>query len=193
MTSMKQWLKNVFKRDEQEEQSEIRVEAPDETTTSAERLPVNQPSSIFRDDPFFSGFPSQTVMSRALSSFFGDFDSWFGDHSPGLFQPHIDVTDSGRHLEIAAELPGMTQEDVEVQVQDNLLTLRGEKRHETRNESEGCYRLERSYGRFERQIPLPDGVNGEGAEATFDKGVLRVRMPKSKHTPKRRRIPVSSA
>jgi HSP20 family protein len=108
----------------------------------------------------------------------GALDHWFGDFSPSGFQPGIDVVDDGEALRISAELPGMDREDVEIVVEGDVLVLRGEKHLESQTEEQGCYRLERAFGRFERVIPLPDGVDVDRAEARFDKAVLTIRLPK---------------
>lgn len=106
-------------------------------------------------------------------------ERWFGDFSPSMFQPRIDVVDDGEALRITAELPGMTREDLEIAVEDEFLMLRGEKKLESKNEEKGCYHLERAFGSFQRIIPLPDGVDLDRVEARFDKGVLTLRLPKS--------------
>jgi HSP20 family protein len=108
----------------------------------------------------------------------GSRDHWFGDFSPSGFQPGIDVVDDGEALRINAELPGMDREDVEIVVEDDVLVLRGEKHLASQTEEQGCYRLERAFGRFERVIPLPDGVDVDQAEAWLDKAVLTIRLPK---------------
>jgi HSP20 family protein len=103
---------------------------------------------------------------------------WFGDFSPGLFQPRIDVVDDGDALRITAELPGVARDDIEVLVEEGFLILRGEKKLESKSEEKGCYRLERAFGSFQRAIPIPDGVDVEKAQARFDQGVLTLRLPK---------------
>jgi HSP20 family protein len=103
---------------------------------------------------------------------------WFGDFSPAIFQPRIDVVDDGDVLRITAELPGMEKEDLELIVEDGFLVLRGEKRRDSTQEETGCYRLERAFGRFQRILPLPDGVDVERAEARFVQGVLTLGLPK---------------
>jgi len=106
---------------------------------------------------------------------FGQLERWFGDFSPSVFQPCIDVVDDGDALRITAELPGMDRQDVEILVEDDALVLRGEKKLESKSEEKGCYRLERAFGSFQRVIPLPDGVDVDHAEASFKKAVLTVR------------------
>jgi HSP20 family protein len=105
-------------------------------------------------------------------------ERWFGDFSPHVFQPRIDVVDEDEALRISADLPGMERKDVEVLAEDGFLVLRGEKKHEAKSEEKGCFRLERAFGTFQRVIPLPDDVELDGAEAKFNNGVLTLRLPK---------------
>ena len=120
-----------------------------------------------------------------------DLDRWFGDFRPPTVQPQIDVVDAGDAVSVAAELPGVRKEDLEVVVDDNALILRGEKRQESQSREEGCYRIERAFGRFQRRIPLPDNVDPSRAEATFEDAVLNVRIPKSSQARHQRRIDIS--
>lgn len=113
---------------------------------------------------------------------FGAPDRWFGDFSPALFQPRIDVVDAGDALQISADLPGMQRDDIEILYEDGFLVLRGEKQAESRKEEKGCYRLERAFGSFQRIIPLPEDVDVERADAHFEKGVLTLRLPKRQGT-----------
>ncbi|MBP0588252.1 Hsp20/alpha crystallin family protein [Paraburkholderia sp. LEh10] len=118
----------------------------------------------------------------------GPLGSWFGDFSASGFQPRIDVTDEGDALRIVAELPGMTRDDVELEVIDDMLIMSGDKRFESKSEEQGCYRVERSFGHFQRAVPLPAGVDLDRAEARFENGVLTLRVPKAagEPAPKRR-------
>lgn len=125
---------------------------------------------------------------------FGQLDRWFGDLSPRCFEPRLDVVDQGHRLCLTVELPGMAREDVELTVEDDALVLRGEKKVEAQSEEAGCYRLERAYGRFQRVIPLPDGVDVDKVEATFAKGVLTVQVPKAAtEQPRGRRLQITGA
>ncbi|TCK32823.1 HSP20 family protein [Paraburkholderia sp. BL8N3] len=105
--------------------------------------------------------------------------SWFGDFSPSQFQPRVDVIDDGDALRIVAELPGLTRDEVELEVIEDMLVLSGDKRIESKMEEKGCYRVERSFGHFQRAIPIPTGIDLDGAEAKFDNGILTVRIPKA--------------
>jgi HSP20 family protein len=124
--------------------------------------------------------------SRMLQSFFidpiggGKLENWFGDFSPNTFQPRIDVVEDSDSIRIAAEVPGLAREDLHVAIENGSLVLRGEKKLESSQDEKGCYRIERAFGRFERMVPLPDGLEVDRAETRFDKGVLTIRIPKSK-------------
>lgn len=95
----------------------------------------------------------------------------------GFWAPKIDVARRGDNLVVCADLPGMKKEDVRVEIRDDQLVLEGERRYENEEDRAGMFRSERSYGRFYRSIPLPEGVNPEQAEAHFRDGVLEVRVP----------------
>lgn len=127
---------------------------------------------------------------RAVEEFFHDpfagssaLERWFGDFSSSRFQPRIDVVDEGPVLRVTAELPGMEREDVKVSVEDGSLVLRGEKKQDVRGEENGCYRLERAYGRFVRTIPMPEYSDPGRALAKFDNGVLTLTVPKTEPAP----------
>lgn len=117
----------------------------------------------------------------------GPLGNWFGDFSASEFQPPIDVTDEGDALRIVAELPGMTRDDVELEVIDDMLIMSGDKRFESTSEEQGCYRVERSFGHFQRAVPLPAGVDLDRAEARFENGVLTLRVPKAAGEPAAKR------
>ena len=123
------------------------------------------------------------VFDRVFSSAFGawsnDLDAWPGHFAPGTFAPSVDIADEAKHIRVTAELPGLEPKDVDLWVQDNALYMRGEKTVEESNQDERYYRTERSYGRFERIVPLPVEVDAGGAEATYRQGVLTVRLPKT--------------
>ena len=90
----------------------------------------------------------------------------------------MDVTETDKQIEITAELPGLEEKDVQINLADNVLTIRGEKKAE-KEEKDKTYRLvERSYGSFVRSLELPQGVNADAIKASIDKGVLTVTVPK---------------
>ena len=104
--------------------------------------------------------------------------------------PSVEVVDGDNQVVVTAEIPGMNEKDVELTVQDGVLCLRGEKKSETEDKDRGY--SERWYGRFERRIMLPAGVEEEKANATFQDGVLTVTMPKSAEAASGRRIPINA-
>jgi HSP20 family protein len=92
--------------------------------------------------------------------------------------PTMDVAETDKEIEITAELPGLEEKDVQINVSDNILTIRGEKKAETEQEDKNYRLIERSYGAFERSLELPEGVDADAIDATIDKGVLKVVVPK---------------
>jgi HSP20 family protein len=137
----------------------------------------NQELAPARDnfDPFLT-------LHREMNRLFDDVFRGFGSTSPsplteGRFGwPKIELNDGDKQMSVSAELPGMTEKDVQVEIANGILTIRGEKKAE-RN-GEGKYFTERYYGSFERQIPLQD-VHEDKAEASFKNGVLTISLPKS--------------
>lgn len=117
----------------------------------------------------------------------GPLGSWFGDFSASEFQPRIDVTDEGDALRIVVELPGMTRDDVELEVIEDMLIISGDKRFESTSEEQGCYRVERSFGHFQRAVPLPAGIDLDRAEARFENGMLTLSVPKAAGEPAAKR------
>ena len=102
------------------------------------------------------------------------------------WMPAMDLVEADDHFLLKADLPGLAEEDVAIEVQDNVLTVSGERKAEHERKERGWYRLERSFGRFSRSLTLPEGVNADGISASFDKGVLDVRIPKPEERKPRR-------
>src|SRR5437879_2528967 len=99
----------------------------------------------------------------------------------GLWAPQVEMFERDGHLVVRADLPGLTKDDVNVEVNDDGITIEGERRSEQEENREGFYRSERSYGKFYRRLPLPEGVDAENANATFNNGVLEITMEAPKH------------
>lgn len=92
--------------------------------------------------------------------------------------PDVDILDEKDHILVRADLPGMKQEDISVEVADNTLTIKGERKHESETKDGKTYRAERSYGAFLRSFTLPAGVDAAKVAAAYKNGVLEVRVPK---------------
>lgn len=101
----------------------------------------------------------------------------FGGFQPGVWAPQIEIVQQPNAVLVRADLPGLRPEDVDVSVEDGMLTLSGERKQEQREEGEGFVRTERSYGQFFRSIPLPDGADEEKVNASFKNGVLEINVP----------------
>ncbi|MBM4129394.1 MAG: Hsp20/alpha crystallin family protein [Nitrospira sp.] len=99
--------------------------------------------------------------------------------------PSVDVFEEGDNVVVKAELPGMTKEDIDVKVTDDVVTISGEKKKEEKVEKKDYYRMERSYGSFTRSFRLPAEVQTEKATAKFKDGVLEVRIPKTEEAKKK--------
>ena len=139
-------------------------------------IPIGRDRNVARsDNPFM-------FLQREIDRLFDDFTCGFPAFSKGGgvadMLPNMDVTETDKQIEITAELPGLEEKDVQVNVADNVLTIRGEKNAE-KEEKDKTYRLvERSYGSFVRSLELPEGVNADAIKASIDKGVLKVTVPK---------------
>jgi HSP20 family protein len=134
----------------------------------------NSERQMTRFDPLENLSPFGLTFGRLFD------DMWGGRRTENdrLIAPVVDVCEDENHLEITAELPGLKKEDVRIQVENNVLTISGEKRLEKEKKEKDFHRLERRYGSFYRAIALPDGVAADAAEAEFVDGVLHVRLPK---------------
>jgi HSP20 family protein len=106
----------------------------------------------------------------------------------------VDLSESDDALELAADLPGLEESDIDVTLRDGALVIRGERKHESEEKKKNYYRTERAYGSFSRTIPLPCEVEEDGVEAKFKKGVLTVHLPKSQSAKEQeRKIAIQAA
>jgi HSP20 family protein len=120
-------------------------------------------------------------MNRLFQDFFGDWDIWPLERlrgRAGAFTPSVDVRESDKDIRVWVDLPGLSEDDIDVELTDDGLTIRGEKKSEQEERGEGVHRVERSYGSFERFVALPTAVEGEKATAEFKNGVLTITLPK---------------
>jgi HSP20 family protein len=111
----------------------------------------------------------------------------------GSFTPQMELVRRGNEIVVRADLPGVRPEEVQVEVQEGVLTISGERRNEFEDQRDGFYHSERRYGAFHRAIPLPEGVNEDDIRANFDHGVLEVAIPlRAQPEQRARRIQVQS-
>ena len=107
--------------------------------------------------------------------------------------PAVDVVEKDKEFEVTVELPGLDEKDVEVKVTNGNLTIKGEKKEEKEEREKDYYLSERRYGSFVRSFPVPEGVNADKIEASFTKGVLTIRLPKTAEAQAEKKIPVKAA
>ena len=128
-----------------------------------------------------SGAHPFSTLQREIDRLFEDFGRGFpsfGRWGTQELLPSVDVTESDKEIEITAELPGLEEKDVQINIADNVLTIRGEKKAEKEEKDKQYHRVERSYGAFSRSLELPAGVNPDSIKASIAKGVLTVTVPK---------------
>ena len=113
------------------------------------------------------------------------------DLEGSIWSPQVEAFERDGKLIVRADLPGLTKDDINVDITDDAIKIRGERRQEKEENKEGYYRSERSYGSFYREIPLPRGVNREEANATFRNGVLEITMPAPARQPSSQRLEIS--
>ena len=153
----------------------------------------SMPSRHEESHPFF---PLQREMNRIFDDFFQGWDvAPFAGPSARLaaFHPSIDVKESDKEISVKAELPGLEEKDVEVLLDNETLTIKGEKKEEKEDKGKGYYHVECSYGSFHRVIPLPAGIDKKKVQAQFKNGVLNITLPKAEEAKaKGKKIPIKS-
>src|SRR5262245_59513220 len=113
-----------------------------------------------------------------------------GEIGQVVWSPQVEAFERGGQFTVRADLPGLTKNDVKVDITDDALTIQGERKQERKEEGEGWHRSERSYGSFFRSIPLPEGVNADEAKASFHDGVLEITMPAPRREERRRSVEI---
>jgi HSP20 family protein len=137
-------------------------------------IPVNRDQGVARGGNSFAS------LQREIDRLFEDFTRGFSVFGNGKINllPNMDVTETDNEIEITVELPGLEEKDVQINVADNVLTVRGEKKAEKEEKDKNHRLIERSYGSFERTLELPNGVNADAIKANIAKGILKVTVPK---------------
>jgi HSP20 family protein len=127
----------------------------------------------------------QQEMNRLFGTVF-DSPTGAGNGGSRRWIPAMDLLEEGDHYVLRADLPGVNEDDVKVELEDNVLTISGERKSEHEERKQGYYRVERASGAFSRSLTLPEGIDPDGIQARFQKGVLEVRVPKPEERKPRR-------
>lgn len=130
-----------------------------------------------------------------LDRLFDDFDRGFGlaptRGEARAFTPAVDIYEDDKEIVVSADLPQMDEKDLDVRVEDNHLIIKGERKFENEEKKDNYHRVERRYGSFQRTFALPDNVAADKIEAKYDKGVLKVHLPKVEKPSNARAIPIT--
>jgi HSP20 family protein len=134
----------------------------------------------------------QNEMNRLFNTFFeAPSTPGNGPAQSRRWIPAMDLVESEDNFVLRADLPGLSESDVNIELEDNVLTISGERKAEHEERKEGYYRLERASGSFSRSLTLPEGIDPEKVQANFDRGVLEVRIPKPEQR-KPRKVTISA-
>jgi HSP20 family protein len=134
--------------------------------------------AIVRWEPMRDLSSLQSEMNRLFSTVFDTPTGAVGSTPTRPWVPAMDLVETADHFVLEADLPGLTEQEVSIEVEDQTLTISGERRSEHEAAGTGLRRVERAFGRFERSLTLPKGVDPAAVEAAFAHGVLEVRIPK---------------
>ncbi|WP_262268673.1 Hsp20/alpha crystallin family protein [Microvirga yunnanensis] len=155
--------------------------------------PFRPSGGMFPGDPFLS---LHREMNRLFDDVFRGFGLPAAAGSQGqgdvgsVVNASMNVSETDKEIRITAELPGVTEQDIDVSLDDDVLTIRGEKKFERKDDKENFHFVERSYGTFQRSLRLPYAVDSEQVRASFENGVLTVTVPKTGRPERSRRIQV---
>lgn len=148
--------------------------------------------ALIRWEPARELHSLQHEVNRLFGSYFDSPTGYRNGSALRRWIPAMDLVEEGDHYVLRADLPGLREEDVKIEVEDSVLRITGERKSEREERKDGVYRIERASGAFSRSLRLPKGVDAESVTANFDKGVLEVRIPKpEEHKPRRVAISVA--
>jgi HSP20 family protein len=151
----------------------------------AEKAKEKETKAVAPRRPFMDLSRWERDMERMMEDFFGRRtrpwwpERWFRTEEMELAAPAVDLYEEKDDIVVKAELPGMDKDNIEVNLTDHTLTIKGEKKKEEEVKEENYYRSERSYGSFLRTLELPKGVHTDKVKASFKNGILEVRLPKT--------------
>jgi HSP20 family protein len=137
-------------------------------------------SNIIRRSPFFELTSLQDRVNQLFNQTFGGFEN-FGFEQPltsETFLPPVDIVEDDHNITMQAEIPGVKQEDLNITLESNVLTITGERKFKHEEKKENVHRMERRYGKFTRSFTLPASVDAEHVNATFENGLLNITLPK---------------
>jgi HSP20 family protein len=135
--------------------------------------------ALIRWEPVAELNTIQNEMNRLFNTFFDPPATAGRGGAPSRrWIPAMDLVETADHYVLRADLPGLDDDDVKVQLEDNVLTISGERKAQHEQHEEGYYRIERAFGNFARSLTLPEGVDPDAVQADFDRGVLEIRIPK---------------
>ena len=163
---------NWFKDEENEHTAQMPVSSDGKVEVSAN--PSNSVNLLHRDmNDLFSRFlHGYGITAPGMEKFFQ------GSLADGLLRPMVDINASDKDYSITIEIPGIEHEDVKLEISNNILTVRGEKRQKKEDKNKNYYRMERSYGAFQRTLSLPEDADQDNVNASFTNGVLTIVMPR---------------
>jgi HSP20 family protein len=143
--------------------------------------------AVVRYDPLREVAAIQNELRRSLETMFRGIDpSAQSEGADRTWLPAVDVKETNKELQLSFDLPGMSEDDISIEVQDNVLTVSGQREERRDERGEGFRRMERRFGSFARSFPLPAGVSENQIKANYDNGVLEIRVPKPKAQEPRR-------
>lgn len=146
---------------------------------------------ITRWDPFREMSTLQDRMNRLFSDQLGAITH--DEALTGAFVPPVDVYEDENSIQVRLEVPGIDEKDIDIRLENNVLTIRGERKFEKDEKEENFHRVERRYGSFTRSFTLPATVNPEDVQAEYDKGVLKIQLAKrAEAKPKQIKVNVNS-
>jgi len=166
-------------RNKEKKELELARKTPESNPFGMMRRFTKDMERLFEDFGTFT-FPGFFNRGFPFSAEFKDLD----------WMPQLEVMTSNGDFMVKADLPGLTKDNVKVELTDEALTISGERKEEKEEKDKDFYRSERSYGRFFRQIPLPEGVKTDKANATFTNGVLEVKIPVAKTESQARKLEI---
>jgi HSP20 family protein len=164
---------NWFKKEEEQSGTSVPIQRSDTVAQYPQGGSGNPIVQLRRE---IDGLFENAFRGFGISSFRSEFFTPLS--AEGLLKPQVDIGATDKEYSITVEVPGVSEKDVKVEISGNTMTIRGEKKKEKEEKDKNYYRVERSYGSFQRVLSLPEDANQDDVKATFNKGILTVKMPR---------------